>query len=154
MPRKGGRKTKWPKAKIPHPNPAPERKMPDFESLNKDVPYARLSPVFSFRYYDHSHNKYSAKKIKKADDSHLMLKRLQMYCSMTWGQLEAGDYHAHDFTGNTSKEKHGFSSKLKIPGEYPPYQFQAFAECRIVGFHMSKVFYVVWFDRNHQIYPS
>lgn len=143
------------KVKIAVPNITSDRALPGFTELSENIPYQRRVPIFSFRYMDCDHRKYSHKSYSQCNQLHQLLEKLCHYCKMTWGEIESGDYHAHGFEWSRSSMKSGFSSKLNIPDTAPPYQFQAVGKGgRVVGFHAHKVFFIVWFDPNHRIFPN
>lgn len=147
---KRGKKAK--KAKLAAQFIQPQKKLPTAEEL-EDIPYGTHRPAFSFRYYDHEHSRYSAKNISKLQDFHRLILHLRTLSKMTWKEIEQGNYHAHEITWAKTYEPKGFPTRLgQVSTKYPPYQFQIFAEKRIIGFHKGPVFYVVWFDWRHNVY--
>ena len=140
--------------KIGVPDIQSDYQTPSLNTLDARIPYRDRNPIFSFSYYDEKHRHYSARSVATCNDFCLLFKHLRMYSTMTWGQIEAGKHHAHEVEWSKSKQPTGFSGSLAIPKTYPPYQFVAYGKARIVGFHKNKVFYIVWFDVNHQIFPS
>ncbi len=138
--------------KLPTPNISSEADIPSRDELLRQVDYLTCEATFCFRYYDDKHKKYSAKAVPKCRDFCLLFKHLKKLGGMTWREIEAGDYHAHEVTWKSTRQREGFSSRLgDAPSTYPPYQFQVFGKFRIFGFHQGNVFHVVWFDYKHEV---
>lgn len=46
----------------------------------------------------------------------------------------------------------------KLPDSFPSdadlYEFRCSQVCRIFGYKVNSVFYIVWFDPRHQVFPG
>ena len=139
-------------------NPSAENP-PSTYVFNVNVPLYEcgLHPYFSFRYYDVKHSKFNAQNFKK-DDFVYLLKRLHAMSQLKWKDILTTNkrfFKAHKVNWNDTSEKNGFANLPKTLKEAPVYQFEAFGECRILGFfNHHNVFKIVWFDRHHEIYPQ
>lgn len=133
---------------------SPSQKIPNLEELLEEVEYKNCYPIFSFKYYDHKHKKFSASKMTNYKDFHLLLKHLHLLSHLTWREIELSEsYNAHDVTWSETSQQTGFPMRLgDTPRGFPPYQFKAFGKCRVFGFHARTVFYIVWLDSKHEIY--
>ena len=64
-------------------------------------------------------------------------------------------FKAHKVNWDETAYQRGFINLPKAWKEAPVYQFEAFKECRILGFfNHHNVFKIVWFDRRHEVYPQ
>jgi hypothetical protein len=143
------------KRKLPKPEISSDAKLPSYGELAAGVNYLVCTPSFCFAFFDEKHSKYSARCQKDCTKFHLLFRHLKSLAQMNWGQIErSGNYHAHDVTWATTRERTGFPASLgDIPQRFPPYQFQPFDDVRIFGFHRGGSFYVVWIDWNHGVDP-
>lgn len=121
------------------------------------VKFYDVYPYFSFRYYDDKHKKYSFQKFTYKDYNKFV-KRLKEMSQYKWGEIFGSlkkFYHAHPIKWEDTAEKNGFAHLQKELQDFPVYQFEAFEECRIVGFfNHHNVFKIVWVDRNHDLYSN
>ncbi len=143
------------KYKLPSLNITGTAQIPDLDTLSKQVPYKNVYPVFSLRYFDHTHSRFSVSNITDCRDFHRLFERLKSLSGLTWLQIEqSGKFHTHEIEdwGNTS-EKSGFEKLGPVPSKFPAYQFKAFAEFRVIGFFIGCIYYIVWLDRDHKLYP-
>jgi len=111
---------------------------------------------FSFKYLDNQHHKFTY-------GSHNggyfveVINRIKEICKLTKLELLANRsaaLRAHPITWNsTSEERFGFPKEDEIVDT--PYQFSIASNehGRVHGFFIYNTFYVVWFDKNHQLYP-
>lgn len=140
--------------KVVYPTPSSNLNIPNLETVSEKIPYRKLYPVFSFKYYDDKNAKFSVKCFKNYNELCLLFKHLKMASQLTWGEMEkANSFHAHEFNWKQTSQPQGFPATLYLPEGFPPYQFKALDKYRVVGFHMNKVFYIVWFD-DHKIFPK
>ncbi|MEK7149699.1 MAG: hypothetical protein AAB757_01865 [Patescibacteria group bacterium] len=110
---------------------------------------------FSFEYYDSS-CKYCLSDWQKAEISGA-LNRLKEVNQKTYNDLfrEKEVYHFHPVDWSTTKEKNGFPDK-KV-NNLEPFQFALLGinnqKARIFGARQDNIFYIVWFDLNHEVDP-
>ena len=109
---------------------------------------------FSFQYYDGKKYCLSAwgENIQQA------LMRLKEICCMSFNEMvqKRNVLHFHEVDWKTTTEKNGFSDlRLK---DMSPFQFALLGinnqKARVFGAYYSGIFYIVWFDLDHQVDPS
>lgn len=112
---------------------------------------------FSFEYYDLSREDYclsgwQREQIKKT------LGRLKDINTKSFQDLskERFVYHFGEVDWSRTTEKNGFTdTRLK---SMPAFHFSLLGvnnqKTRVFGAYSAGVFYIVWFDLNHQIWPS
>jgi len=128
-----------------------------------------LKPVFAFDYISMDQGDICFNSTKfKVEDFTGLLQGLKTISSISYGELHRVPnyrFHTIDFEDKRVSliSRKDFKSILThkeelLPDEQLPtlYQFDLhFAqEARACGFIFRGVFYLVWYDRNHQIYPS
>lgn len=133
-------------------------KMGDVVDVLYDIKHRK--PVFAFDYLSEDRNEYSlignnslaAKDYKKFFSG---LKRISSESYDTLSKNEQFHFHSVDWDDTTLRqsefEKHirqGKDGDLEITA----YQVKLFEQARIFGFFYASVFYVILFDRNHNIY--
>lgn len=119
------------------------------------APINDARPCFAFGSFDEDHARYSSDAIKDSAEWRLLFKHLKAMASQTWGQIkQAHQFHAHEINWKDTSEPNGFAHLSASLREFPAFQFKAFKEGRVVGFFMFGVFQVVWFDREHAVYPG
>ena len=121
-----------------------------------ETPLYNKTPVFSFKFYCHDHEKYSAKCFKNIKEFHRLFSTFKNMGSLKWKEIILDrDWHAHEITWTKTSEPSGFRNLPDEVKNFPPFQFKAFIEdCRIIGFfNRDNVFEIVWFDRYHNVYP-
>lgn len=112
---------------------------------------------FSFEFYDLTQDKYCLSKAEPLQVRRIM-ERLRQINEKTFAELnQAGAVlHFHSVDWDKTRERHGF-----------PYaqlaDFEAFQvallgvngqKARLYGAYSANIFYVVWFDLEHHIWPS
>lgn len=111
---------------------------------------------FSFEYYDKESDEYclSSWEQKQVRDAIL---RLQDICTKSFKDLqrERKAYHFGEVVWEKTTKPNGFPDP-RI-GELPPFHFALLGvngqKARVYGAYSTGVFYVVWFDLNHEIWP-
>lgn len=114
--------------------------------------------VFSFKYLDSTNKKFGAEHCQNAQ-AYLgcLLDRLRDVCGLTLTEFttpsKALRNHGINFEGTS--EKAGFPLPAERWGDRP-FQFgvTANAHGRVHGFLITNIFYVVWFDPLHRLYPG
>lgn len=114
--------------------------------------------AFSFEFYDTScENKYCLSKWEK-DQVALALARLKDINNKTYNEIskDAKGYHFNQVDWDKTNKKEGFPDvRLK---NLPPFHFSLVGinnqKARVFGAYSENVFYIVWFDFNHEIWPS
>lgn len=133
----------------------PSRDLSSKITAEPKVPVNESRPSFAFGSFDENHARYSCDAIKDPSEWRLLFKHLKSMASQTWGQIkQAHQFHAHEINWRDTSEPQGFAHLPASLREYPAFQFKAFKEGRVVGFFMGGVFQVVWFDREHAVYPG
>jgi hypothetical protein len=118
--------------------------------------FANIHPVFSFRHYHDSDNKFSVRGILRINDFYMLIERLKTMSGLTWLEIKnSGNtyrFHSNEWA-DTSKK--GFPKAQGIPEDAPCWQFKVFDKFRIHGFFPTTdmVFCIVWFDRYHKLRP-
>jgi len=112
--------------------------------------------TFSFEFYDKS-GKYCLSKFEKTDIP-LTIERLQQLNEKTILEIlrDKKVLHFHEVHWELTTEKKGFP--FKKANEYDPFQFSLLGvnsqKARVYGAYGGGIFYIVWFDLEHQIWPS
>lgn len=110
---------------------------------------------FSFEYYDGS--KYCLSEWEKKDIA-ASLKRLGEVNQKTYNDMkkQSAVHNFHPVDWAQTKERNGFRDKRV--NNLDPYQFSLLGinnqKARVFGGLGSNIFYIVWFDFDHKIYPS
>lgn len=112
---------------------------------------------FSFKHLDYSHPKF---KLNDQGACYFLtaLERLKSLSSMKLMELlhdrtRALKFHSIDW--NETSEPSGFSNLNSQLRELTPYQFSLSSNehGRVHGFILDNVFFIVWFDPGHKLYP-
>lgn len=128
---------------------------------NGSVPTPDLSSTqkikFSFEYYDTASTKYCMSCWNQAQVRGALM-RLQNICTKSFNDLnrERKVYHFGEVDWSQTIEKDGFpDSRVNC---LPPFHFALLGVnsqlTRVYGAYSSGTFYVVWFDLNHEIWPT
>ncbi len=144
------------KKKLAYRETLPTQKILTREELFNQIPYQKCRPVFSFEYYDYDHPEFSAESIKTCKEFYRLIDELRKISVFTWGQMQSTQhtFHAHEVDWEKTAVPSGFRNRHgQEPQTYPAYQFKAYKEFRVFGFHRRGVFHIVWFDPSHKIYP-
>jgi hypothetical protein len=149
-----GKEKKKKRNKFATYQPRPQTKIPSPEELLERIPYHKWYPAFCFRYYQYD-DKLSIARFKRTKDFVTFFERITSLSTLTWGEIEqSGNYHAHEIEDwRQTSRKSGFDNLANVPKGFPGYQFKVFGECRIIGFFTGPIFYIVWIDRAHKLYP-
>ncbi len=125
------------------------------------IPTPRLSLTekihFSFEYYDTTKDKYCLSCWEK-EQIKITLTRLKEINCKTLNELRSqrGVYHFGEVFWNETIEKLGFDNPLINSME--TFHFALLGinnqRARVYGVYSSNIFYIVWFDLNHIIWPS
>jgi hypothetical protein len=112
---------------------------------------------FSYKYFQHNHSDFT---IANQDVKYLMAFLERLKDLSTLGSLEikqdrssALRCHPIDWTG-TSQSCFGIADEDQLVEK--PYQFSISSNRhgRVHGFFIEEIFYVVWLDPDHKLYPS
>jgi len=104
-----------------------------------------LSPVFSF--IDTCQNHFQLHDWGREELKHLNDK-FREYSKMTWSELRG-------IKGFQSVNPKTFSQPLPahISPDVTVYECRISGKARLFGHRVNNVFRVIWFDRNHEVYP-
>lgn len=128
---------------------------------NKINEIKELKPFFAFDYLSLNKSFFCFNSnLISLNDYKRFFDRLKTLSDLTWQQMSVDkSFHFHDvdFSEITSSESDFvkcLSKKNTQSEDIMPtvYQFKIFEEARIYGFFYKGVFYLVWFDRNHNNY--
>lgn len=115
----------------------------------------RLS--FSFRHIEKGHEKFS---YAGCDALYFckVIERLSALSNFTVQELysnRSDSIRAHPIAWDRTSEPEGFTNLNEQLRSSPPYQFSVStnAHGRVHGFFVDHVFYVVWLDPSHCLYP-
>lgn len=113
---------------------------------------------FSFKYLQEESNKFPCYLDETVHYYFEILKRLKAVCTLKTMEVYTNRSSAlriHPITWNqTSEERFGIPAEDQIVDT--PYQISLSANeyGRLHGFFISNTFYVVWFDKDHKLYPA
>lgn len=113
---------------------------------------------FSFQYLDRSSVKFD---YAKCESSYFckVIERLSALCTISQRALHAdrgSALRAHPIDWQETSEPDGFVHLHEQLWESKPYQFSisSNAHGRVHGFFIDSVFFVVWLDPDHKLYPG
>jgi hypothetical protein len=124
----------------------------------------KCKPIFAFDYLSLENSIYcfNSSLLSGQKDYHKLLDGLKTISSKSYDQLSKDyKFHFHDveFNDDLSISYSTFLKRIvadltKVDPDKGPsvYQFKIFEEARIFGFIHNSVFYLVFFDRNHNAY--
>ena len=112
---------------------------------------------FSFKHLDLSHAKFSIRE-QGATYLHSLMERLKALSSLRTQELlssRSSSLRCHPIEWDKTSEPKGFAHLNTQLQDIPPMQFQisSNAHGRVHGFFINNVFFVVWLDCNHSLYP-
>jgi hypothetical protein len=113
---------------------------------------------FSFKHLDLTNDKFS---VKRRDSKYFekMLDRLRNVSTIKLREFKnnhSKSLRAHRINWNYTTEKNGFSHlNEQLQGD-DAYQFEVSGNehGRVHGFFIENIFFVVWFDPDHKLYPG
>jgi hypothetical protein len=128
----------------------------------KKIQKTNLKPLqqgitFSFKYFQDNHRKFSCNS-KEAAYWLTLLERLKALSSLTAQELRgnrSSSLRCHPIRwADTSENGFGLPNEEQLVDT--PYQFSLSSNehGRVHGFFIDQVFYVIWLDPNHQLYPA
>lgn len=111
---------------------------------------------FSFKHLDMSHDRFSCEG-REYDYFGKVLERLKAISSFKVSEIfsnRSSSIRAHPIEWSDTTEKTGFSHLTEQLRQVPAYQFQISSNehGRLHGFILSNIFFVVWFDPEHNLY--
>ncbi len=112
---------------------------------------------FSFKYYQDSNSKFSCSE-KEVIYWLTLLDRLKALSSLTAQELlvnRSSTLRCHPIKWEDTSES-GFSLPNEEQLVDTPYQFSLSSNehGRVHGFFIDEIFYIVWLDRDHLLYPT
>jgi hypothetical protein len=125
-----------------------------------EIKSTKLKPKgisFSFKYYQDSHNKFSCKD-KGLTYWQTLIDRLRNLSGLSVQDLL--QFHNKTLRFHPIKWKETSEQGFGFPNEEQlvdiPYQFSLSSNehGRVHGFFIDEVFYIVWLDRDHLLYPA
>lgn len=120
-----------------------------------------LKPTFAFDYISLKKSELCFNStLIKTKNYHSFFDKLKRISNLTYDDLSKDvsfKFHSVDFAkiniGDYKKCLTNNTSSITDENLPTLYQFKLFEEARACGFLYKGVFYLVWFDRNHEIYP-
>lgn len=112
---------------------------------------------FSFKYYQDNHNKFSSRE-KGATYWLTLIDRLKALSGLSNQELlvnRSGTLRCHPIKWeDTSENGFGLANEEQLVDT--PYQFSLSSNehGRVHGFFIDEVFYIVWLDPDHLLYPA
>ena len=130
------------------------------KNKNLSIPNPKIKEdyklVFSFEFYDTSEDfclsKFKREDVKKA------LERLRQLNCKTLDEIfrQKKVLHFHEVDWNKTIKKSGFPSTMA--NQLSPFQFSLLGinnqKARVYGAYQNNIFYIVWFDLDHEIWPT
>jgi hypothetical protein len=112
---------------------------------------------FSFKYYHDSHNKFSCSE-KEVIYWLTLLERLKALSSLSAQELlvnRSSTLRCHPIKWEETSER-GFGLPNEEQLVDTPYQFSLSSNehGRVHGFFINEIFYIVWLDPDHLLYPA
>lgn len=112
---------------------------------------------FSFKYYQHSHSKFSCSE-KEVIYWLTLLERLKALSSLSAQELlinRSSSLRCHPIKWEDTSET-GFGLPNEEQLVDTPYQFSLSSNehGRVHGFFINEIFYIVWLDPDHLLYPA
>jgi hypothetical protein len=159
------------KAKFEIPNPLAtvnnldiSKKYVFGEAANRLHDIKQHRPVFAFDYISLGNSDFcfNSNLINPNKDYHRLFHSFKSISNKSYGELSTNyAYHFHEVDFNDISISHSDFLKCLVPDvskinpDHSPtvYQFKTFEEARVLGFVSKMVFYLVFFDRNHNAYP-
>lgn len=112
---------------------------------------------FSFKYLQINHSKFHIDKIDIIYWQALIerLKNLSTLTPLELRQNTSKALRCHKIDWQKTSEKEGFRLSDKQLATVRPYQFSVSSNehGRVHGFFIDNIFYIVWLDPKHQLYP-
>lgn len=129
--------------------------------MAKKIQKTRLKPLqgisFSFKYFQDSHSKFSCD-CREIGYWLTLLERLKAISALTAQELlvnRSSSLRCHPIKWEDTSEN-GFGLPNEEQLVDTPYQFSLSSNehGRVHGFFIDEVFYIIWLDPNHQLYPA
>lgn len=127
---------------------------------NNKIQRTSLPPLqgvsFSFKYFQPAHDDFN---VKKQDGKYLniLLSRLKDLCSLTSFDLKSNrssTLRCHPINWkDTSQNDFGIIDEEQLVDQGYQFSLSANQYGRVHGFFIEEVFYVVWLDPDHKLYP-
>ncbi|HSW94310.1 MAG TPA: hypothetical protein VLJ15_08170 [Gammaproteobacteria bacterium] len=113
---------------------------------------------FSFKHLDMKNQKFNIDN-RKTQYFIKMLERLKNLSTLSPQEIlsnRSRALRAHPITWKDTSEKSGFNHLNEQLKEITPYQFEISRDehGRVHGFFIDNIFFIIWFDPNHQLYSS
>ena len=115
--------------------------------------YATQTPLWSFHLLDDSYHKWQIK------DAGEVLRALKAYEGMTWNDISSssggkrtGSNSHFVEIGRLIKEARDRMTYLHLDTEDMIYSLRIGSKKRLYGLLRSRVFEIIWYDENHEIY--
>jgi hypothetical protein len=119
-----------------------------------------LNLNFSFQYYDTEPENIFCFSVMSDTEIKQTLARLKDICSKTFNELRQSKYvyHFNPVVWEKTIFPDGFPEPIKELNNLEPFHFKILGinngMARVFGAYSQSTFYVVWFDYDHEIWPT
>lgn len=129
-------------------------------SIEDPEAYLKKRPVWAFKQCDLGNEKWSIKNNDSFFDN--ILFKLISYEGMTWGEIQSasggksagnGTNNHFEYIAEMSKEAQKRAKELHLDVDQL-FSLRLTGKERLYGILNNGVFYVLWYDSEHEIYPS
>ena len=140
-------------------NRKPNMKLQGKRSFEKENPdsYFQKNPVWSFKWIDKDHPRWSLKVQNNLYENVIL--KLKDYEGLTWAEINKasggrtyGTNSHYEDVEDLCKDARDRINELMI-FEDRVFSLRLDGETRLYGIIENGVFYVIWYDPNHEIYP-
>lgn len=105
-----------------------------------------MSPVFSFRHVCSTHCKLSD---WRGNEVNLLIKLFQKMEAIPWK-----DIRGHSGLNYKPVDHYIYKLPEDVPKDITLHELRVDGDRRIFGYRGERVFYLIWFDRNHEVCPQ
>lgn len=124
--------------------------------LDPSIKENTITSYVNLKYYDPTHECFSVWQAAELSDFSNFTKKLT---SITWADIykSAGKVQKAGLGYTLHKDKTKLPNNGNINGvseEVTLFELRINQKARVHGFRMKNAFFLVWLDRNHQVYPQ
>lgn len=131
-------------------------KIPQHESKIKELPVPDTIIKFNFKYIDFTNPKFVITECEKSYFKSLIdrLRNISSWKEIEFRQSNSKSLRSHPIKWSETTEPNGFKNLKGELSDSEGWQFQISSNehGRVHGFLLHSVFYIVWFDPNHNLY--
>lgn len=125
-------------------------------SQSKEESYYKQTPLWSFKYLDNSYDKWQIESTQE------LLSELKSYEGLTWQDIMSASGGKRKGNGSNShyiaiseicREAQQRLIAIKLDAEDTLFSLRIGSKKRLWGLLRSRAFEMIWYDKNHEIYP-